>query len=517
MKGKRWLSAALGLAMMMSSMLAPLDAWAENETFAGETIAGAVIAGDTITGTTTGDTTTGTTTGDTTTGGTTAGDKTGDTTTGGTTAGDTTGDTTTGDTTTGDPSSGEILPDETFTEKKIVVLDPGHGGREAGSYAVHNGHVYKEEDINWKISCYTMQELQKYPDIEVHLTRTKNETKGLVSRVLTAKSYGADLLVSQHINDGGSPYPRGASVLISSGTYRPYLAEKEKIFGKYVISELGKLGITKRYASTGGMEYRMSEDGSRYPNGARRDYYAIVAQSVEQNIPGVIIEHAFVTNASDAANYLRTNKQLKKLGQADARAIIRYFRNISTETPKKDTVTPNKKNGWKTVGKSTYYYINGKKQTSRLLYLDDGIYYVDNKGRKRSGWRTINGSRYYFDKKEDCKAHIGWMMLDGDVYCFNKNGVMYQNTQLRTSSGKICILGEDGKRASGWCTYHGSRYYIAQTGYAHTGWLYNKRKWYYFNTKTGVMYKSCTVKISGVGKFKFNSKGVCTNRTDVDE
>ena len=30
---------------------------------------------------------------------------------------------------------------ETFTKKKVVVLDPGHGGREAGSYAVHNGHV----------------------------------------------------------------------------------------------------------------------------------------------------------------------------------------------------------------------------------------------------------------------------------------------------------------------------------------------------------------------------------------
>ena len=54
---------------------------------------------------------------------------------------------------------------ETFTKKKVVVLDPGHGGREAGSYAVHNGHVYREEEINWKIAQYTMQELKKIDEV----------------------------------------------------------------------------------------------------------------------------------------------------------------------------------------------------------------------------------------------------------------------------------------------------------------------------------------------------------------
>ncbi len=401
---------------------------------------------------------------------------------------------------------------ETFTKKKVVVLDPGHGGREAGSYAVHNGHVYREEEINWKIAQYTMQELKKYPDIEVYLTKSKKQTMSLVSRVRKAKSYDADLLVSQHVNDGGSPYPKGVSVLISRGTYRPYLAEREKLFGKCVIRELRKLGITRRYPSTGVMEYRMTEDGSRYPNGAKRDYYGIVAQSVEQNIPGVIIEHAFITNASDAGNYLRTNKQLKKLGQADARAIVQYFNKVSHIKEKKDTVIPDKKNGWKQVGKSTCYYIKGKRQKNKLLNLNDGIYYVDRKGRRVSGWRTINGERYYFDKENAGKAHTGWLTSGEDVYCFSKKGVMYKNALFTSSSGKICILGKDGKRCSGWCTYHGKKFYIDASGYAHTGWLNEDGKWYYFHEKTGVMYKSCTLKTTSGEAFRFNSRGVCTNR-----
>nr|WP_295308802.1 N-acetylmuramoyl-L-alanine amidase [uncultured Blautia sp.] len=339
---------------------------------------------------------------------------------------------------------------ESFTKKNVVVLDPGHGGKDSGSYVVHKGHVYKESTINWKIACYTMEELQKYPDIEVYMTRTKNQYKALDSRVLTAKSYGADLLVSQHVNSTESPYVKGASVLISKGTYRSYLSEKEKLFGKCVIKELTRLGLSKRYSSTGGMEYRMSTDGSRYANGARRDYYAIVAKSVEENLPGVIIEHAFISNPSEANKYLRTNKQLKKLGQADARAIVSYFNQVQNQEPKKDTVTPDKKNGWKKSGKYYYYYIKGKKQKNRVLNLDDGIYYVDKKGRRFSGWKTVKDARYYF--------------------------------------------GENGK--------------------AHTGWLNENGKWYCFNTKTGAMYKKCTVKSSTGKEYKFDAKGICTNRTE---
>lgn len=327
---------------------------------------------------------------------------------------------------------------ETFTKKNVVVLDPGHGGADSGSYEVHKGHVYKESVINWKIACYTMEELKKYPDIEVYMTRTKNQNKGLVSRVLTAKSYGADLLVSQHVNSTESRYVKGASVLISKGTYRSYLAEKEKLFGKCAIKELTRLGLTRRYSATGGMEYRMSEDGSRYPNGARRDYYAIVAQSVEQNFPGVIIEHAFVSNPSEAGKYLKTNKQLKKIGQADARAIVSYFNQVSQIEPKKDTVIPNKKNGWKKSGKYYYYYIKGKKQKNRLLNLDDGIYYVDKKGRRFSGWKTVNDGRYYFEKSEKGKAHTGWLNNGGKWYCFNtKTGAMYKNCTVKSSTGKV--------------------------------------------------------------------------------
>lgn len=330
------------------------------------------------------------------------------------------------------------------SEKYVVVLDPGHGGAEGGAIAIHNGKTYREEEINWKIANYTMQALSASPNIEVHLTKKKNQTLGLTERVKIAKNYGADLLVSQHIDDADSSAARGASVLLSRGTYRPALAAKEKIFANYVLEELNKLGLSRR-----GLVYRMSENGSKYPNGKARDYYGIVAQSVEQNIPGVIVEHAFVSSPYDAVNFLSTNAKLKKIGEADARAIIRYCRQLPAKQPSSEKpVTPDLFTGWKQKNGYYYYYIDSKLQKNKLLQLEDGIYYVNETGRRHYGWQTVGKREYYFQKN----------------------------------------------------------------GTARQGWLKISGKWYYFHKKYAYMYKDRTVVTSTGKKYTFDSRGVCTNR-----
>ncbi len=333
------------------------------------------------------------------------------------------------------------------TAKYVVVLDPGHGGAESGAGAIHNGKVYREEEINWKIANYTMQALSGSQDIEVHLTKKKNQSLGLMERVNVAKRYGADLLVSQHIDDSDSSAARGASVLLSRGTYRPAIAAKEKKFAGYVLEELNKLGISRR-----GLVYRMSENGSTYPNGKARDYYGIVAQSVEQNIPGVIVEHAFVSSPYDAVNFLSTNAKLKKIGEADARAIIRYCKQLPAKKPSSQTpVTPDTFTGWKEKDGYYYYYVDSKRQRDKILTLEDGIYYVNQNGRRQYGWQTVGQHKYYFMK--------------------------------------------DGKAAKGWLKVRG--------------------KWYYLHKKYGYMYRNCTIKTSSGKVYTFNSRGVCTNREAI--
>lgn len=366
------------------------------------------------------------------------------------------------------------------TETKVVVLDPGHGGGESGAWGTHGGVTYKEELINWKISNYTKQALSKYSNIKVYLTRTsQSQYMTLAGRVDRAASLGADLLVSQHINSAESSSAKGCSVMISKGTWRPEIARKEKAFGTLVMKELGALGIYQRFPETGGMEYRMSENGSKYPNGGARDYYGIVARSVEANLPGVIIEHAFISNYSDVMNFLSTDAKLKKIGEADARAIAQYLEldfGVS---------------GWQQEAGKWYYYSGGAKSTG-WLRLDDGTYYCDSNGVRQTGW-VLSGGKWYY--------------MDPDT------GRMVTN-ELLNLGGKTYYLTEDGSRKMGFQWVGGYCYYFQkEDGSAYKGWLKSMNgNWRYMDADTGRMVRSALVK-KGKSYYYLGKDGIMVKKT----
>lgn len=356
------------------------------------------------------------------------------------------------------------------TAKHVIVLDPGHSGTSVGASSVINGVTYKEEVITWKIAGYIQQELAKYPNIEVHLTRSAfSPNNSLVDRVQVAANYEADLLVSLHIDSSDSSSPKGASLLISNGNYRSELAEKERIFGSYLQTQLKSIGLNWR-----GYYLRNSENGSLYPNGKIRDYYGIVASSIENNVPGVIIEHCFITNASDVSNYLSSDAKIQKLAIADANAIVEYCKNV---TPNSSVV----KNGWYQSGSDYYYYQDGTLVKNKLLKLSDGIYYVDANGKRVTGWKTISKKKYYF--ASDGKATKGWKTISGKKYYFSSTtGVMFQSTlNTSTTSGAIRYFGSDGALAvNQWVTYNNKTYYMNSAGQAVKGFVKISGKTYYF-------------------------------------
>lgn len=397
---------------------------------------------------------------------------------------------------------------------KVVVLDPGHGGGETGAWGTHNGITYKEEIINWKISNYTKQALAKYSNIDVYLTRTsQSQYMTLGQRVDRAAALGADLLVSQHINSAGSASARGCSVIISKGTYRPQIAQKERAFGRFVMEELGALGIYRRFPETGGMEYRMSENGSTYPNGAPRDYYGLVARSVEANLPGVIIEHAFISNYSDTIQFLSTDAKLRKIGEADARAIARYLElDFRADGWTKENGKwyyyrdGNKVTGWIQDGGDWYYcnssgvrqsgwlisggkwyYLDsdtGKMLENELLKLGGKIYYLTGDGSRKHGFQWVNGYCYYF-RKEDGNAHRGWLKsINGNWrYMGTSTGRMQRNVLFK-NKGKWYYLGKDGiMDHDQWLTLNGKRYYLTGNGSAATGWFWIRGKAYLANSR----------------------------------
>ncbi len=80
----------------------------------------------------------------------------------------------------------------------IIVVDPGHGGKDPGAVGQHN---IREKDIALRISLKLKRELEKQiPGVKVILTRSRDEYLTLVERTAKANAADADLFLSIHCN-----------------------------------------------------------------------------------------------------------------------------------------------------------------------------------------------------------------------------------------------------------------------------------------------------------------------------
>ena len=88
-----------------------------------------------------------------------------------------------------------------------------------------------------------------------------------------------------------------------------------------------------------------------------------------------------------------------------------------------------------------------------------------------------------------------WMMVDGEWYCYDKNGDAYENT-FCSSNGKEYYVGDDGQLVrSAWVEYDGDQYFVNSSGAKITNdWRLTTpfdddsadEEWYYFQS-TGKM------------------------------
>ena len=94
--------------------------------------------------------------------------------------------------------------------RPIVVLDPGHGGRDPGATAVSG--TISEKDLTLTLARELRQRLAERGRVRVALTREGDNYLTLDQRAGIARRLGAALFVSLHMDSAPNPLARGASV-----------------------------------------------------------------------------------------------------------------------------------------------------------------------------------------------------------------------------------------------------------------------------------------------------------------
>ena len=397
---------------------------------------------------------------------------------------------------------------QTQNTNLVVALDPGHDSSHAGASA--NG--VREEVLTLKIAQYCKAELENYAGVSVYMTRTSaacphpggSSAKDIEQRVADAAKAGASIYVSIHLNSSTSSSAKGAEVIYPNSSWKPQVGADGKRLAELIEDELVGIGLERRAIYS-----KNTTIGETYEDGSISDYFTVQISAKEHGIPGIIVEHAFVTNSSDVNNYLNNEAGLKKLGVADATGIAKYF-GLEKEGWQKDSKgwwyqsgSGYLKNQWALINGNWYYFDSDGYMRTGWQKISGSWYYLGdtNDGAMKTGWQKISGSWYYLGDANDGAMKTGWEYINGFWYNFGKAGDGSMKTGWYKPNENWYYLGgaEDGRMQTDWKKIDNSWYYLGGTddGYMRTGWQKLGVVWYYLGDANDGAMKTGWQKISG--------------------
>lgn len=414
----------------------------------------------------------------------------------------------------------------------VVVIDAGHGGYDGGAESTFNGVTYSEKYMNLKIAQACRDELQKYYGVTVYMTRDDDTFVKLGDRTAYAKSVGADVFVSIHNNSSESGAANGATVFYPNSNYNASIGSTGEGLAQSILNNLTQFGLKNN-----GVQIRNSESGDTYADGSLCDYYNVIRGSKKHGFPGLIVEHAFLSNQSDAEKYLNSDAKLTALGVADAKGIAAYY-GLSVGTGQLER----QGNGdWYMMHNGQidtnynslayyqgYWYVvsNGvlNRNFTGLYKYQGNWYYVKNGtvdfhytglAKNSAGWFYVDDGKINWNYNGLAKGNAGWFYVRSGKVDFSKNGLVYnagnwfyiQNGYLNWNT--TTLVKYNGRwygvhngyvdwNYSGILRLGGSYYYVSNgiLNWNYTGLAKNKTGWFYVKngkvdfSKTGLVYNA---------------------------
>ncbi len=221
----------------------------------------------------------------------------------------------------------------------VVVIDPGHGGKDPGSIGVTGK---REKDINLAIALKLGELIKRnMKDVKVVYTRKTDRFVELYKRGKIANENNGKLFISIHANSlrKKPSKTRGFEVyLLRPGRTKEAIEIAE--FENSVIKFEDNLDRYKKLTDENfilismarSSFMRFSETFSDYLNNEWTDKVDIPSRGIKQagfyvlvgaSMPGVLIETGFLSNRKDE-KYLASKKGQQKIAEAIFEAVLKY-------------------------------------------------------------------------------------------------------------------------------------------------------------------------------------------------
>ena len=196
--------------------------------------------------------------------------------------------------------------------RPIVLIDPGHGGRDPGAAGV-SGEV-TEKQLSLAMAGELADLLEKRGRVRVALSRTDDSYLTLDQRAAIARRIGASLFVSLHMDSAPNPLARGATLYslsdIASSEEAARFASAENRAGDALSSESdGSLNsILSDLALRGQMEQSadlarrtVRRAAGRVALRPRPHQFAAFHVLRRADTPALLVEAGYISNVDDEA------------------------------------------------------------------------------------------------------------------------------------------------------------------------------------------------------------------------
>lgn len=198
----------------------------------------------------------------------------------------------------------------------VIVIDPGHGGENAGTRSVLGNHYEKEFTLDWAMR---IQKLLQAGGCKVFLTRESDFDLTLSNRVAVAAEHRADVFLSLHFNSaapdeaeaGLETYcltPTG----MPSNLTRNFSDETDAIFPNNAFDAQNlKLALQVHHA--------LLEVNGHNDRGVRHARFPGVLRGQER--PAILVEGGYLSNPREAG-LIEDPAYRQKLAEAIAHALL---------------------------------------------------------------------------------------------------------------------------------------------------------------------------------------------------
>jgi N-acetylmuramoyl-L-alanine amidase len=224
-----------------------------------------------------------------------------------------------------------------------IVIDPGHGGKDAGCSGKHS----HEKEIVLAIGQKVRDLLQKqHPQVKVLMTRDSDVFIPLHERALKANRSKADLFISLHCNSisgrahvhGSETYVLGlhraednlavakrenSAILLEDNYEQNYDGfDPNSAAGHIILSMVQNAFLEQSIDLAHRIEHHLTDHAGRHSRGVKQAGFLVLR---ETTMPSVLVETGFLTHRSEE-DFLSDEKGQWKVAQSILKAVEDYAR-----------------------------------------------------------------------------------------------------------------------------------------------------------------------------------------------